>query len=101
MVEGKYKARFEHTDDYPSLEFGVETKEGQLRIGTRSQLERAASGTGYDRAPWYISYRNRSFVVTASDLDRAYEPFDQYLRDGEIFEELRDDITKSGGPHGR
>ncbi len=96
MVEGEYQPRIEHTDDYPSLEFDVATKQGLLRIGTRSQLKDAESGTYLDRTPWSISYLNRSFVVTASDLDRAYEPFGQYLRDDEIFQELRKNVTDSG-----
>ena len=97
MVEGEYEPRIEHTDDYPSLEFDVATKQGLLRIGTRSQLKDAESGTYLDRTPWSISYLNRSFVVTASDLDRAYEPFGQYLRDDEIFKELRKNVIESGG----
>ena len=96
MVEGEYKPRIEHTDDYPSLEFDVATKQGLLRIGTRSQLKYAESGTYLDRTPWNISYLNRSFVVTASDLDRAYEPFGQYLRDDEIFKELGKSVMESG-----
>jgi hypothetical protein len=97
MVEGEYKPRIDHTDDYPSLEFDVETKQGLLRIGTHSQLKYAESGTYLDRTPWSISYLNRSFVVTASDLDRAYEPFDQYLREDEIFKELRKNVIESDG----
>jgi hypothetical protein len=97
MVEGEYEPRIEHTDDYPSLEFDVATKQGLLRIGTRSQLKDAESGTYVDRTPWNISYLNRSFVVTASDLDRAYEPFGQYLRDDEIFQELGKNVMESGG----
>ena len=97
MVEGEYQPRIEHTDDYPSLEFDVATKQGLLRIGTRSQLKDAESGTYLDRTPWSISYLNRSFVVTASDLDRAYEPFGPYLREDEIFEELRKNVMESGG----
>ena len=97
MVEGEYKPRIEHTDDYPSLEFDVATKQGLLRIGTQSQLKDAESGTYLDRTPWSISYLNRSFVVTASDLDRAYEPFGPYLREDEIFKELQENVMKSGG----
>jgi len=97
MVEGEYKPRIEHTDDYPSLEFDVATKQGLLRIGTQSQLKDAESGTYVDRTPWHISYLDRSFVVTASDLDRAYEPFGPYLRDDEIFKELQENVMKSDG----
>src|SRR5580692_12000987 len=96
MVEGEYKPRIDHTDDYPSLEFDVATKQGLLRIGTQSQLKDAESGTYLDRTPWSISYLNRSFVVTASDLDRAYEPFGPYLREDEIFKELQENVMKSG-----
>ena len=96
MVEGEYKPRIDHTDDYPSLEFGIATEQGLLRIGTRSQLKYAASGTYLDRTPWNISYLNCSFVVTATELDRAFEPFGQYLRDDEIFKELGKDAMESG-----
>ena len=96
MVEGEYKPHIDHTDDYPSLEFDVATKQGLLRVGTSSQLKYAESGTYPDRTPWSISYLNRSFVVTANDLDRAYEPFGQYLRDDEIFQELGKNVTESG-----
>ena len=101
MVEGEYKPRIEHTDDYPSLEFDIATKQGLLRIGTRSQLKDAESGPYLDRTPWSISYLNRSFVVTASDLDRAYEPFGPYLREDEIFKELRKNVMESGGGRSR
>jgi hypothetical protein len=97
MVEGEYHPRIDHTDDYPSLEFDVATKQGLLRIGTSSQLKDAESGTYLDRTPWSISYSNRSFVVTASDLDRAYEPFGPYLREDEIFKELGKNVMESGG----
>jgi hypothetical protein len=97
MIEGEYKPRIEHTDDYPSLEFDVATKQGLLRIGTSSQLRSPESGTYLDRTPWNITYLNRSFVVTANDLDRAYEPFDQYLREDEIFKELRKNAVESNG----
>ena len=97
MVEGEYKPRIDHTDDYPSLEFDVATKQGLLRIGTSSQLQDAESGTYLDRTPWNISYLNRSFVVTASDLDRAYEPFGPYLREDETFKELRKNVMESDG----
>jgi hypothetical protein len=96
MVEGKYNPCIDHTDDYPSLEFDVATKQGPLRIGTRSQLKYAESGTYLDRTPWNIGYLNRSFVVTASDLDRAYKRFGQYLRDDKIFKELGKNVTESG-----
>lgn len=96
MVEGEYKPHIDHTDDYPSLEFDVATKQGLLRVGTSSQLKYAESGTHPDRTPWSISYLNRSFVVTASDLDRAYELFGQYLRDDEIFKELGKNVMESG-----
>jgi hypothetical protein len=96
MVEGEYKPHIDHTDDYPSLEFDVATKQGLLRVGTSSQLKYAESGTHPDRTPWSISYLNRSFVVTASDLDRAYEPFGQYLRDDEIFKALGKNVMESG-----
>jgi hypothetical protein len=97
MVEGEYKPRIDHTDDYPSLEFDVATKQGPLRIGSSSQLQDAESGTYLDQTPWNISYLNRSFVVTASDLDRAYEPFGPYLREDEIFKELGKNVMESGG----
>ena len=96
MVEGEYKPRIEHTDDYPSLEFDVLTQQGQLRIATQSQFKDGESGAYTDRTPWSIGYLKRNFIVTASDLDRAYEPFGQYLRDEEIFEELQKKVMESG-----
>jgi hypothetical protein len=99
MVEGTYTARIEHTDDYPSLEFGVETKQGPLRIGSQSQDNWAKSGTTVDRTPWRISYLNRTFVVTASDLDQAFEALEPYLQDVKILEELSKEVMESR--HGR
>jgi hypothetical protein len=95
LVEGEYKPRIEHTDDYPSLEIDVETKQGPLHIGSQSQQKQPQSGTYVDRSPWRIGYRNRTFVVTASDLDQAFESFEPYLQDDAVFEELVKQVEQS------
>jgi hypothetical protein len=88
LVEGEYQARIEHTDDYPSLEVEVSVKREPLRIGSRSQPRQAKSGNYADRTPWYVDYRKRSFVVTATDLDQAFEALEPYLQDDKVIEEL-------------
>jgi hypothetical protein len=90
LVEGEYRAHIEHTDDYPSIDIAVATKLGQLRIGSRSQ-ERQTSADYVDRTPWRVDYRDRIFVVTASDLDRAFAPFEHYLQDQKVFNDMWED----------
>lgn len=94
LIEAEYRAHIEHTDDYPSLEVDVATKQGQLRIGTRSQQRQPTSGDYLDRTPWRVDYRDRSFVVTASDLDQAFDALEPYLEDGKVFDEMRDDYDR-------
>jgi hypothetical protein len=88
VVEGEYQARIEHTDDYPSLDVEVLIKRELLRIGSQSQQRQPKSGNYLDRTPWHIDYRKRTFVVTATDLDRAFAALQPYLQDDNVFEEL-------------
>jgi hypothetical protein len=92
LVEAEYRAHIEHTDDYPSLEVDVGTKQGLLRIGTQSQQRPKSDYV--DRTPWRVDYRDRTFVVTASDLDQAFSPFEHYLQDEEVFSDMWDDYNR-------
>jgi hypothetical protein len=92
LVEAEYQAHIEHTDDYPSVEVDVMTKQGQQRIGTQSQ-DRPKSDY-VDRTPWRVDYRDRTFVVTASDLDQAFAPFEHYLKDEKIFGDMWEDYNR-------
>jgi hypothetical protein len=94
LVEAEYRAHIEHTDDYPSVDVEVPTKQGLLRIGSRSQQRQPKSGDYLDRTPWQIAYGGRSFVVTASDLDQAFAPFEPYLQDAKVFDEMWDDYNR-------
>jgi hypothetical protein len=94
LVEGEYRARIEYTDDYPSLDVQVSIEGELLRIGSRSQQRQAKSGDFVDRTPWYVDYHKRSFVVTATDLDRAFAALQPYLQDDKVFDEL---MKKYGG----
>ena len=93
LVEAEYRAHIEHTDDYPSLEVEVATRQGQLRIGTQSQ-QRQKSADYVDRTPWRVDYRDRTFVVTASDLDQAFAPFEHYLQDEKVFSDMWEDYNR-------
>jgi hypothetical protein len=93
VVEGEYQARIEHTDDYPSLDVQVSIKQVSikqelLRIGSQSQQRQPKSGNYPDRTPWYVDYRKRSFVVTATDLDQAFGALEPYLQDEKVIDEL-------------
>jgi hypothetical protein len=94
LVEAEYRAHIEHTDDYPSVDVEVPTKQGPLQIGSRSQQRTGKSGDYVDRTPWRIGYRGRTFVVTASDLDRAFAPLEPYLQDAKIFDEMWEDYKR-------
>jgi hypothetical protein len=97
LVEKEYVARIEHTDDYPSLGFAVDTEQGPLKIETQSQPRRPESGSYLDRTPWAIYYLGRTFVVTASDLDRAFEILEPHLQYDSIHEELRKELLSNSG----
>lgn len=94
LVEAEYSAHIEHTDDYPSVDVEVPTKQGPLQIGSRSQQRTGKSGDYIDRTPWRIGYRGRTFVVTASDLDQAFVPLELYLQDGKVFDEMWEDYKR-------
>jgi hypothetical protein len=92
LVEKKYEPRITHTDDYPSLRISVQTKRGLLIIGTNSQPQRSKSGNYVDRTPWVVEYLGRTFVVSANDLDQAFEPFEPHLQQNGVFEELTNEM---------
>jgi hypothetical protein len=98
LVEKDYTPRITHTDDYPSLSVMVQTGRGVLQIGTRSQQQRPKSGTYVDRTPWAITYLGRTFVVTASDLDQAFDPWESHLQYGEAIDEQANKIRKRNHP---
>jgi hypothetical protein len=93
-VEGEYRARIEHTDDYPSLDVEVSVDRQVLKIGSQSQQRQAKSANYPDRTPWRIVYRDRTFVVTAGDLDRAYATLEPYLQDEKVFAEMWEDYKR-------
>ena len=65
VVEGEYRARIEHTDDYPSLDVEVVVNRQALRIGSQSQQRQMLKvpATYVDRTPWRIdSIAGRSFT---------------------------------------
>jgi hypothetical protein len=88
MAEKEYTARITHTDDYPSLAFAIDTEKGPLQIETRSQAQRIASASYLDWSPWAIHYLHRTFVVTASDLDRAVDSLLPLLKYNEAWDSL-------------
>jgi hypothetical protein len=94
LVEAEYRAHIEHTDDYPSIDVEVSTKQGLLRIGSQSQQRMGTSADTVDRTPWRVAYRDRTFVVTASDLDQAFAPFEAYLQDEKVFDEMWEDYNR-------
>ena len=97
LVEKEYKPRIGHTDDYPSLGFEVDTAQGPLKIETQSQARQSDSGNYPDRTPWAIYYLGRTFVVIASDLDRAFEALEPYLQYDEMHDQLRKELLSHGG----
>ena len=87
LTEGEYKPRITYTDDYPLVRVDVECIGVRLRIETRSQrgypglianqLQSAQSNPALerypDRTPWAINYLGRTFIITANDLDKAWD----------------------------
>jgi hypothetical protein len=94
LVEGGYQAHIEHTDDYPSLDVQVSIKQELLRIGSQSQQRQPKSGNYLDRTPWYVDYRKRTFVVTATDLDQAFAALQPYLQDEKVFHDVWEDYNR-------
>jgi hypothetical protein len=93
VVEKPYQPRITHTDDYPSISIGVPVQDGQLIVGTNSQEQQSGSEAYADRTPWAITFAGRTFVVTASDLDKAFDPLLPALQYDDAIKELE----KQGG----
>ena len=92
VVEGPYQAHIEHTDDYPSLDIEISVDRNVLRIGSQSQHRPKSDYV--DRTPWHIDYRGRTFVVSAADLDQAFEPLEPYLQDDKVFNDMWEDYNR-------
>jgi hypothetical protein len=80
--ERDYKPYIAHTDDYPDLNFIFQGERGPVTIFTRSQYRSVPPR--WVQTPWAIGYADRTFVVTAPDIDAALEQLTQSL-DIELF----------------
>jgi hypothetical protein len=101
LVEGTYQAAINHTDDYPSLNFYVQTGHGELHIWTNSQDRQPTTGSpsAADRTPWAIAYQGRTFVVTSRALDEAFDPIATYVWPDEIHKQLVDQVKAHEQQH--
>lgn len=71
LEERTYKPYIAHTDDYPDLNFTFQGQSGPLTIFTRSQPQ--INQSRWVQTPWAISYADRTFVVSAPDIDSALD----------------------------
>jgi hypothetical protein len=71
LEERAYKPYLAHTDDYPDLNFTFQAQSGPIAIFTRSQPRVVQSQ--FVQTPWAISYADRTFVVSAPDIDAALD----------------------------
>lgn len=95
VIEKPYQPRITHTDDYPSVSIGVPIQDGQLIVGTNSQEQQSGSDAYADRTPWSITFAGRTFVVTASDLDKAFDPLLPALQYDDAIKELEKQTEKA------
>jgi WD40 repeat protein len=65
VYEAEYEALITHTDDYPSLNFRLQTPDGALTFFSGSQ------GASY--VPWGVLYKNRTFVINNSTPYAAFD----------------------------
>jgi hypothetical protein len=77
LDERAYKPYIAHTDDYPDLSFTFQGQSGPITIFTRSQPRVIQSQ--FVQTPWAISYADRTFVVSAPDIDAALDGLDPSL----------------------
>jgi hypothetical protein len=92
LVEKPYQPRIVHTDDYPSISIGA-VQEG-LIVRTNSQQQKSSSGDYWERAPWAVTYTGRTFVATASDVDKAFDALLPALQYDDAIEELGKQIKQ-------
>jgi len=71
LEERAYEPYRAHTDDYPDLNFTFQGQRGPLTIMTRSQAHVVQSQLV--QTPWAIRYADRTFVVSAPDIDSVLE----------------------------
>jgi hypothetical protein len=77
LEERAYQPYIAHTDDYPDLSFTFQGQSGPIVIFTRSQPRIIQSQ--FVQTPWAISYADRTFVVSAPDIDAALDGLDPSL----------------------
>lgn len=70
LEEGQYKPKIDHTDDYPTIEFQIETENGLLRIFNESQ----------DNQPWGASFAGRTFIINSDAPAKAFSALAPYLK---------------------
>jgi hypothetical protein len=77
LEERAYEPYIERTDNYPDLSFTFQGQSGPIAIFTRSQPRVIQSQ--FVQTPWAISYVDRTFVVSAPDIDAALDGLDPTL----------------------
>jgi hypothetical protein len=77
IEERAYEPYISHTDDYPDLSFTFQGQLGPIAIFTRSQPR--VIDSQFVQTPWAISYADRTFVVSAPDIDAALDKLDPSL----------------------
>jgi hypothetical protein len=77
LEERAYEPYIAHTDDYPDLSFTFQGQSGPIAIFTRSQPRVIQSQ--FVQTPWAITYADRTFVVSAPDIDAALDGLDPSL----------------------
>jgi hypothetical protein len=77
LDERAYEPYIAHTDDYPDLNFTFQGQSGPIAIFTRSQPRVIQSQ--FVQTPWAITYADRTFVVSAPDIDAALDGLDPSL----------------------
>jgi hypothetical protein len=98
LVEKAYTPRITHTDDFPYVGIRVHAGQELVEIATRSQLRRPEAGQYLDQTPWAITYLGRTFVVTASDLDKALAPLLLELQYEKVVSELAAQLKPRWAP---
>jgi hypothetical protein len=77
LEERAYEPYIAHTDSYPDLSFTFQGQSGPIVIFTRSQPR--VIQAQFVQTPWAISYADRTFVVSAPDIDAALDGLDSSL----------------------
>jgi len=91
LVDGKYKANLEHSDDYPSTKIKIELENTSLLFYSESQGDLAI--------PWGFSFQGKDYTINDKHPGTAFHalvPFLKFDAFNRFVEETSRSVQKNG-----